>query len=166
MPSRSSLIIKTQVANAVRTALTNGAYYFYGGASQPASGSDPATGTLIGIATKDGAAWVAGSPANGITLAAPVVSGNNVKLSKPAGESWRFLAIAAGTISYARYVGNPIDDNSVSTALARWDGSVSLPSGDGNIKVSKLTYAIGDQGDIQSCNIWFGDALEPVVPFV
>lgn len=161
MATRSSPGLLMAAAAAIRTGLTNGMIEFYSNA-QSANARSPITGTIIGRATLNGGAWAAGSPTNGLTFAAPVLSGNNALLAKPSGELWQFTCIAAGTIASARYYSNVADANADSTTLMRLDGAVSGPSGSGEVKMAKTTYAVGEVGDIQSWNLTLTDALPAV----
>jgi hypothetical protein len=143
-----------------RTLLQNGTIELWSN-PQPVSAKDPMTGILIGRITLNGATYVpaAGGASNGITPAAPVLENDVAVLKKPAGELWQFKVLAAGTVNSARYIGNPVDNNSSSTTLHRLDMSVSLPSGTGELKMAKLTYAVDEVGDVQSFTLTFGNPL-------
>lgn len=162
MSSRHSLRLLLAQAEAVRLALANGALYLYSG-SQPAEANLAPTGTLIGIATRNAGAWTPGTATNGINFDAAVVSGDDVILNKAAAETWQFAAVAAGTIGWARFVGNPVDGFAADPTgtRARYDMAVSLPSGSGEILLSKITYGIGEPGTIQAGAITFQNALAP-----
>jgi len=131
---------------AVDTQLTNGVIYLYTGA-QPVDADSAVTGTLIGIATKDAGAFTPGAATNGLNFATAVLNA----MSKESAEVWKFTAIAAGTIGWFRFVGNATDSGASSTALPRIDGSVGITSGDA--RTSKVTYAIGETGTIDSFTI-------------
>lgn len=158
MPTRRSPATLMSAANNERTLLQNGTIEFWTGA-QPASAKDPMTGTLIGRATLNGATYTAGAggASNGLTLDVAVLENDLAVLKKPAAQLWQFKCLAPGTINSARYIGNPVDNNSSSTTLHRLDMSVSLPSGTGEVKMSKLTYALDEVGDIQSVTLTFGN---------
>ena len=158
MSTRRSIAVLMNAAANERTLFTNGVIEFYT-ASQPASASNPITGTLIGIATLNGAAFTDGNPANGLTMAAPVIVNDTAVLSKPTNELWQFKAVAAGTISSARYKANAHDSNEQSTTAMRLDMSVSGLTGNGDAKMAKLTYAINEVGDIQSLNLIFSNPV-------
>lgn len=115
--------------------------------AQPTSPDDAATGVLIGKVTKNGDAFVAGSPGNGLNFSSPAL---NV-LSKDPAEVWKMTAVAVGTIGYGRLLGNAADDGSARTDLPRIDFSVGLTSGDA--RTSKLNYAINEVGTIDSFTI-------------
>lgn len=158
MPTRRSPAVLMSVAANERTLLQNGTIELWNN-PQPASAKDPMTGTLIGRVTLNGADYTAGAgnASNGLTMAAPVLENDLAVLKKPAGELWQFKCLAAGTINSARYIGNPADNNSSSTTLHRIDMSVSLPSGSGDIKMAKLTYAVDEVGDLQALTLTYGN---------
>ncbi|MDD5084213.1 MAG: hypothetical protein PHT88_04800 [Candidatus Moranbacteria bacterium] len=131
---------------ALDTQHTNGVIELYTGA-QPASPDDAATGTLIGTATKDAGAFTPGTATNGLNFAAPVLNA----MSKEAAETWKFTAVAAGTIGWGRLKGNGTDAGGSSTALPRIDFTVGITSGDA--RTSKVTYAIGEIGTVDSFTI-------------
>jgi len=136
---------------AVKTALADGVIDFYSGA-QPASPDAAPTGTFLGRATLAGGAWAAGSPTNGLEFGAVVDgTGGAASLDKASAEEWKFVCSVAGTIGWGRFIGNPADAGGVSTTLPRIDFSVGVTSGDA--QMSKVTYAIGETGVIQSFNI-------------
>ena len=88
-----------------------GVIAMYSGA-QPASADDAPTGTLLGYITKDGAAFVPGSPTNGLNwgAAAGGVIGKNT-------DNWRLTGAAAGTAGWFRLMGNAADNGLASTTL-------------------------------------------------
>jgi hypothetical protein len=135
----------------VKADLAAGVINFYSGA-QPASPDAAVTGTFLGRATLSGGAWTAGTSTNGLNFGT-VVDGTNgaASLDKASAEAWTFVCSVAGTIGYGRFVGNPADAGGVSTTLPRIDFSVGITSGDA--QMSKVTYAIGETGVIQSFNI-------------
>ena len=103
---------------------------------QPITADAAATGTLLGLVTKDGLAWVAGSPTNGLNFNAPA----NGAVSKNA-DNWRFNGLANGTAGWFRLKGNAADDGSVSTTLPRLDGSIGVGSGD--MPMSRTDVQVG-----------------------
>lgn len=107
----------------------------YSGA-QPASADDAPTGTLLGYITKDGAAFVPGSPTNGLNwgAAAGGVIGKNT-------DNWRLTGAAAGTAGWFRLMGNAADNGLASTTLPRIDGAVATSGGD--INLTSLSIGIG-----------------------
>lgn len=107
----------------------------YSGA-QPASADNAPTGTLLGYITKDGGAFVPGSPTNGLNwgAAAGGVIGKNT-------DNWRLTGAAAGTAGWFRLMGNATDNGLASTTLPRIDGAVATSGGE--INLTSLSIGIG-----------------------
>lgn len=138
---RRSTGLFNAILAAERTAMAAGVIRLYATTSIPTSPNDaiPSGSTLIATITVDGGAWAAGTSTNGLNFDAPVL---NV-LSKAAAETWRGTAVAAGTITWARFVSNSASDTGASsTTLSRIDFTVGISSGD--LRLAKVTYAIGD----------------------
>lgn len=104
--------------------------------AQPATADDAATGTLLGYITKDGAAFVPGSPTNGLNwgAAAGGVIGKN-------SDNWRLTGAATGTAGWFRLMGNAADNGLASTTLPRIDGAVATSGGE--INLTSLSIGIG-----------------------
>lgn len=119
-----------------QTAFLNGVLRIYSGA-QPATADAAVTGTLLIEITNGGGAFSHGSPTNGLQFDEPV-SG---VISKAAAQTWQGNGVAAGVAGWARLSGNPLDDGSSSTTLARMDMSVGKTGADLNL--SNTTVAIG-----------------------
>jgi len=132
-------------ANGLRGLMKAGVIRIYSGA-QPVSADAAATGTLLGSITKDGAAFVEGTATNGLTLAAP--SGRTVSKSA---DVWKYTGVAAGTMSYARFQANAVDDDTLSTSLVRIDMSVGITSGD--LRMTSVTSAIASSATIDTFTI-------------
>jgi hypothetical protein len=113
-----------------------GVMYLYSG-PQPLSADNPVAGTLLGIATKDGANFAFGSPTNGLVFDAPVAG----VISKAAADAWKFTGIAEGTVGWFRLMGNANDALGTSTTLPRLDGSVGTSGADLNL--SNIAVAVG-----------------------
>jgi len=144
----STKIFHDFLNTAVKTNLAAGVINFYTGA-QPASPDAAVTGTFLGKATLAGGAWTAGTSTNGLNFGTITDTGSGAaSLDKATAEEWRFVCTVAGTIGWARFVGNPTDAGGVSTTLPRLDFSVGVTSGDA--LMSKVTYAVGETGVIQS----------------
>ncbi len=132
--------ISTGVRNAllddqgVRTLFTNGVIEIRTGA-QPAAADNAPLGTLLGRVTADAGAFSAGAPANGINFDVPV----DGVLSKAAAETWKFVGIAVGTAGWFRLLANGVDDELVSAALPRIDGSIATVGGDLLMPVTAVT---------------------------
>lgn len=113
-----------------------GVIYIYSG-PQPLSADNAVSGTLLGIVTKDGAAFAFGSPDNGLSFDAP--AGGVV--AKAAADNWKFTGLAAGTAGWFRLMGNASDNLGNSTALPRLDGSIGTSGADLNL--SNIAVAVG-----------------------
>lgn len=105
-----------------------GVMYVYSG-PQPVSADAAVTGTLLGIVTKDGAAFVAGSPTNGLSFDAPA----DGVVSKAAADVWKFVGIADGTAGWFRLAANAADAGAASAVLPRLDGSIGTSGADLNL---------------------------------
>lgn len=89
---------------------------------QPAGGADAAaTGVLLARVTREGGAWSADSPANGLQFAR---AGRYAM--KVLAHEWRLTGIAVGTAGWFRLVGNAADNGLASVELPRIDGSLAL----------------------------------------
>jgi hypothetical protein len=146
MAFRYSTKLFNEFLGALKTQLADGVIHLYSG-PQPANADAPVTGTLIATVTVGAGAWAAGSPTNGLEFG--TVAGATV--DKAPAEEWKFAAIAAGTIGWGRFVGNAVDAGSTSAVLPRIDFNVGVTSGD--MRISKVTYAIGETGVIQQFRI-------------
>ena len=154
MAFRYSTKLFNDFLNVIKTDLANGKIDFYSG-TQPNSPNDSPTGTLIGSVTLAGAAWSAGSATGGIEFGTPSAA----SLDKNSGEEWKFTCVNAGTIGYGRFIANTTaGSGSLSTAdtgvsdttyvYPRIDFSVGVSSGD--CLMTKVTYAVGETGVLQS----------------
>lgn len=113
----SALIGGTAFADIFR----NGCIEIYSG-PQPASADAAVTGTMLGIVTQDGGAWVAGSPGAGLHFSA---SGRFA--TKDFDQIWKMTGIATGIAGWYRLRGNAADAGGVSLVLPRLDGVIGLP---------------------------------------
>jgi hypothetical protein len=118
------------------TAFTNSVIRIYSGA-QPANADAAVSGTLLLEVTVAGGAFSHGSPTNGLNFDAPVAG----VISKAAAEAWQGTGLAAGTAGWARLSGNPLDDGTSSTTLARMDMAVAKTGADLNL--SNTSVAVG-----------------------
>lgn len=99
------------------TGFANGCIELYSGV-QPASADLPPVGTLLGRITKNGDAWVAGSPANGLNF---VVADRFVIKTA---DTWVLKGLAGGVARSWRLLPNSADSGSASTTAFRIDGAV------------------------------------------
>lgn len=134
--------LRDPILDAVATALNGGVIEIYSG-PQPVAANDAPTGTLLGVVTKDGAPWTAGSPTNGLTFK-PAVNG----LLEKSDDQWRFTGIAKGTAGYWRAKGNALDDGSVSDDLPRMDGVCGVNAGE--LRLSTTSIDVGTPVTIDS----------------
>ena len=96
---------------------------------QPASANLAPTGVLLGRITRDGGAFIPGSPANGLQF-----ERIGATVQKVATHVWSLEGIAAGTAAWARLLGNAAD------------------AGDESLVMPRIDFAIGDldtAGDYQ-----------------
>jgi len=110
--------------------------------TQPATADAAATGTLLGTVTLASGAFTPGTATNGLTFATAAdgaVSKSGV---------WSMVGIAAGTAGWFRLKGNAADDNLLSTAYARLDGSIAVSGADMNL--SNISIAIGAPTTVDS----------------
>jgi hypothetical protein len=141
----TSSVVTAGGPNGLKGLMDGGVIMVYSGA-QPVNADAAITGTLLGKITKDGAAFAEGTLTNGLTLAAP--SGRTVSKST---DVWKYTGSAAGTMGWARFQANAIDDDSLSTALVRIDMSVGITSGD--LRMTSVTSAIGSTATIDTFTI-------------
>lgn len=138
MTIRTSTGLKDAMLGEVglKSALADGVLRIYSGA-QPASANNAATGTLLMEITLDAGAFNHGSPTNGLNWDTPSAG----TISKPPGDTWKGVGIAAGVAGWARYCANPLDDGGASITLARIDASVGKSTGD--FQMSNVNVEIG-----------------------
>lgn len=117
-------------------ALNGGVIRIYSG-PQPVTADAAATGTLLGLATLNAGAWEAGDPTNGLVFDAPAGGG----IAKPAAAIWKFMGLVAGQAGWCRFVGNALDDGSVSIILPRLD--MAIAAGGGDLKMSVTSILVG-----------------------
>lgn len=117
---------------------------------QPATADAPATGLLIARITRDGGAWVEGQPDNGLDF---VRSGRYA--SKPADHVWRLKGIATGVAGWFRLRANEADAGGASLVLPRIDGTINLPSYNGDAQLFLTTLDLTAASDLAINNWWY-----------
>jgi len=88
--------------------------------SQPVNADTAESGSLLVEITLDGAAFVAGAEANGLTLDEP----SSGTLSKPAAANWQGTGILSGSMGWFRMYSNEVTSGASTTAV-RLDGSIA-----------------------------------------
>lgn len=146
MTVRFSTQTRTNLAAAFATTFANGIIEIRTG-SQPASADAAATGTLLGTVTLSSGAFTPGTETNGLTFGA-AASGAVSKTGV-----WSFAGIAAGTAGWFRLKANALDNDTLSTALPRVDGSIATSGADMNL--SNISVAIGAPSTIDSFTLTF-----------
>lgn len=127
----------------LKTAFTNAVLRIYSGV-QPTSANDAKTGTLLLEITVDGGAFSHGSPTNGLNFDAPSAG----IIAKAVAEAWKGNGITDGTAGWGRLSGNPLDDGTSSTTLARIDVSVAKTGGDLNLSNTTVVAAAPTTVDV------------------
>jgi hypothetical protein len=119
----------------------NGVMQLYSG-PQPLTADAAVSGTLLGIVTTGGGVFAFGTATNGLAFEA-AASG---AIAKKITDAWQYTGLAAGTIGWARLMGNASDNLGISTTLPRVDMSVGVSGADLNI--SNIAVEIGVPGTI------------------
>jgi hypothetical protein len=116
------------ILGSVKSVMANGVIHLYSG-TQPATADAAETGTLLMIYTQNSAAFVSGSPGNGLNMDASV----DGVLSKKVSEVWSGNGLpAAGAIpgipaGWYRWYANTVVTGDSTTAI-RLDGAVGTSS--------------------------------------
>jgi hypothetical protein len=106
--------------------------------TQPTSPDDPATGTLLGTVSVNGAG-------TGLTFDAAAAG----VLSKAAAETWRFTGLAAGVAGWFRHYAPGDTITNTSTTAARLDGAIGTSGAELNL--TNLNIAIGQ---VNTCDTY------------
>ena len=145
MTVRISTGLGSGMANAVRTAMTDGVIAVYDGV-QPANANDPPNGTFIGYVTKDGNAWVDGDTTDGLEF--EVVAG--LVLAKSTTQVWRLTAdaglVGTAVARWGRFIQNTGEDGSQSTTLNRIDFAVGVNTGE--LRLAFTSFTAGQTADV------------------
>lgn len=113
----------------------------------PTDANDAQTGTLLCRITKSSGAWVAGVATNGLVYS---VSGATAVINP--GDTWSGVALATGTVGYARAKANAADDNLATTTLKRMDLTVSAGGG-AEVNLSHTNLTLGETVTVNSVAI-------------
>lgn len=120
-----------------------GVMYIYSG-PQPASADSAVSGTLLGVVTKDGAAFAFGAPENGLSFDAPVAG----TVAKKAADTWKMIGLALGTAGWFRLMGNAPDNLAASNTLPRLDGTIGVSGADLNMSNIAIDVGVPSTCDI------------------
>lgn len=118
--------------------------------AQPASADAAAIGTLLARITRNGGAWVAGQPDNGLRFAR---SGRYA--AKDPTQTWTLVGLATGIAGWFRLVANAFDDDGESLSAPRVDGAIALlpdeqtpPPADAQLFLPELAITSATRRDI------------------
>lgn len=118
----------------MKGALSGGTIRIYSG-PQPISADAPATGTLLGIVTVDGAG-------GGLHFD----TSTDGTLSKAAAEDWKFKGIAAGTAGWFRFTADGGFPDINSSVEARIDGTIATSGGD--VSITNVAITVGSPNTV------------------
>lgn len=104
--------------------------------SQPVSPDNPATGTLLGTVSVNGAG-------TGLTFDAAAAG----VLAKAAAETWRFTGLADGVAGWFRFYAPGDTITNSSSSAARLDGSIGTSGADLNLTNLNITV-----GQVNTCD--------------
>ncbi len=123
------------------------------GSSQPNDADQAENATLLGLVTLNGGAFVAGSPTNGLNFdAIPVHDALYTKTTmiKPVAATWKCVALANGTIGWARVYANAYVTGASYTAK-RFDATAAVAGG--QVTVSSSQAVLGVPISVDAANI-------------
>lgn len=120
--ANTSLGLSSALLAAAPALLQGGCIEIYAG-DKPLTANEAPPGLLLARVTRDGGAWTAGSPANGLQWVLA-----NGFVVKPADHVWVIKGIATGEASWFRIKGNAVDNNDFSLAALRLDGTIQVDS--------------------------------------
>lgn len=103
----------------------------------PVSADNPTQGTLLAQITNEGQAWAPNGSAAGLRF---VRSG--VWASNDPGQTWQLVASVVGGAGWFRLVGPAIDNNDLSFAAPRIDGTIGTTSAS-DMKLTTTSMTVG-----------------------
>lgn len=112
--------------------------------TQPDDADDAENATLLGLVTLDGGAFVGGVATNGLNFdATPVhdVLYTKTTLIKPVAATWKCVALANGTIGWARVYANAYTTGASTTAV-RFDVTAAVSGGQMTISSSQAVAGV------------------------
>lgn len=154
MPVRTSTGICAQMLPLLVAALQDGVIQIRSG-PPPASADAAASGTLLGLITRNGGVFTPGSPVNGLRT-----STYGRIVAKDPAQSWVLAGIAGGTAGHFRWLGNAADNGLLSTTAPRIDGNVGLEGAGGDIQLYLPTLSITPETAIDITQFWY--AMPPI----
>lgn len=104
-------------------------------ATRPTSADNAVSGTLLGMITKNGGSFVAGTLTNGLRF--DVATDGSI--DKPSADVWQFTGVASGVATWFRLKGNATDNGASSSTLPRIDGSIAAFGGDATLSDTNIT---------------------------
>ncbi len=133
----------------------DGAIEIWSGA-QPATADDGPVGTLLARITRNGGAWQAGSPSNGLRF----VRDGRFVFKDPA-QSWVLRGVGVGIAGWFRLVANAPDGRALSVTVPRIDGAVGLDDDSpGDFQMRLPTLSITPDTSIELGDWWY--AIPPI----
>lgn len=117
---------------------------------QPLSADAAVSGVLLARITRDGGAWTAGDPTNGLRFQR---AGRYV--AKDPAHRWRLVGVAAGTVGWMRLLPNPPDPGTTSYTAPRVDGTVGLVDSLGDVQFWLPTLSISSGTEIEITQFWY-----------
>ncbi len=132
----------------------DGCIEFRSGA-QPDSADAAPTGTLLGRITRDGGAWTAGNPANGLRW-----DSAGRYAFKRADHLWNLVGSGPGTLGWFRILGNAADPGTLSSSYPRADGACGVSGAIGDYQFFAPTLAIAPATSFEVNGFYF--AIPPL----
>lgn len=129
---------------------------FHNGAIEVRSGAQPdsadmaATGTLLARITRDGGAWAAGNPANGLQF-----TRDGRYAMKNFAHRWVLKGLATGVAGWCRLLPNAADPGTDSLLHPRIDGAAGVDGVPGDAQLILPTLSITPSTTIELPAWWF-----------
>lgn len=117
---------------------------------QPLTADAAPSGTLLARITRDGGAWTAGDPANGLRFQR---AGRYV--TKDPAHRWRLVGLASGTIGWMRLLPNAPDPGTTSFTALRVDGTVGLVDSTGDVQFWLPSLSVSSSTEIEITQFWY-----------
>jgi hypothetical protein len=114
----------------------------------PTDPNNADSGTLLARITVASGNWEAGANTNGLEYSPAAGGAVGIK----SGQTWSGVAVATGTVGYARLRGNAADVGGSSTTLVRVDGTVSAGGG-AEVNLSHINLTRDETVTVNSATI-------------